>query len=233
MIGAVRSNSKRCGSDFLTHLRVGRELCCASRAGEYGVSRDLHGYLEYSHFFTGCFGLWATVWVNCPSTRPGGRGEMEGDGERGVGGPRPTRRQWAASAHVGEKTRIAEASALAVALHSRPHLPRPRLSSNPLAHRPAMARMPGDDGYYSNAFHHIQAKQSVVIPNHRPPSPTRNLQDRQAPGVRPSALFALAVHPSYLHELYRSLRRPRTYHQMTTSTYAMRIPVAIAPMSNT
>ncbi len=107
------------------------------------------------------------------------------------------------------------------------HLPRPLLASNPLAHRSAMARMPGDDGYYSNALHHIQAKQSVVIPNHRPPSPTRNLQDRQAPGVRPSALFALAVHLSHTHEPRRSPLRPHISRQMTISTSAMRIPVAI------
>lgn len=48
----------------------------------------------------------------------------------------------------------------------------------------AMAHMPGDDGYYSNAYDQLSTKsQSVVLPN-IPPSPTKNLQARQAPHVR-------------------------------------------------
>ncbi len=47
----------------------------------------------------------------------------------------------------------------------------------------AMSRAGSGTGYYPNAYYEAAQKQSVVVPP-TVPSPTRNLQERQAPDVR-------------------------------------------------
>ncbi|KAI8973154.1 Metallo-dependent phosphatase [Trametes punicea] len=50
-----------------------------------------------------------------------------------------------------------------------------------------MEHMATGNGYYSNAYYQMQSKQSVAVSN-VPPSPIRNLQERQAPHIPPPAI---------------------------------------------
>ncbi|KAI0828560.1 Metallo-dependent phosphatase [Trametes gibbosa] len=70
-----------------------------------------------------------------------------------------------------------------------------------------MAHMPGDDGFYSNDVHQMQSNQSVVIPN-LPPSPTRNLQERQAPHVPPPATQLPTDAQFYVRDPHTGRDRP-------------------------
>ncbi|KAI0704532.1 Metallo-dependent phosphatase [Earliella scabrosa] len=69
-----------------------------------------------------------------------------------------------------------------------------------------MAHMPGDNGYYSNAYQHTQSKQSVVLPE--PPSPSRNLQERQAPHIPPPAAHIPRDEEFYVLDLHSGRLRP-------------------------
>ncbi|KAI0780365.1 Metallo-dependent phosphatase [Trametes elegans] len=70
-----------------------------------------------------------------------------------------------------------------------------------------MAQAAGGNGYYSNAYHHMQSKQSVDIPN-IPPSPTRNLQERQAPHVPPPATHIPSDDDFYVQDHHTGRHRP-------------------------
>ncbi|KAI9066182.1 hypothetical protein FKP32DRAFT_413968 [Trametes sanguinea] len=70
-----------------------------------------------------------------------------------------------------------------------------------------MAYMAAEDGYYSNAYHQMQAKQSVPI-SHAPPSPTRNLQERQAPHVPPPATHIPTDEEFFVFDPHTGRNRP-------------------------
>ncbi|KAH9896538.1 Metallo-dependent phosphatase [Cubamyces lactineus] len=70
-----------------------------------------------------------------------------------------------------------------------------------------MAQRPGENGHYSNAYYQMQPNQSVVIPN-IPPSPTRNLQERQAPHVPPPATHIPTDDEFYAFDPHTGRHRP-------------------------
>ncbi|KAI0654987.1 Metallo-dependent phosphatase [Cubamyces menziesii] len=77
-----------------------------------------------------------------------------------------------------------------------------------------MALRPGENGYYSNAYHQMQPNQSVVIPN-IPPSPTRNLQERQAPHVPPPATHIPTDDEFYVFDPHTGRHRPNVDYLKT------------------
>ncbi|KAI0644098.1 Metallo-dependent phosphatase [Trametes meyenii] len=69
-----------------------------------------------------------------------------------------------------------------------------------------MAQMPGGDGYFSNAYHQMQSKQSVA-PN-LPPSPPKDLQARQAPHVAAPAAHIPEDNDFYVLDPHTGRHRP-------------------------
>ncbi|KAI0368493.1 Metallo-dependent phosphatase [Pilatotrama ljubarskyi] len=68
-------------------------------------------------------------------------------------------------------------------------------------------QQPEEVGYYSNAYHQMQSKQSVLIPN-LPPSPARNLQERQAPHIPPPAAHIPPDDDFYVRDPHTGRDRP-------------------------
>ncbi|KAH9916748.1 Metallo-dependent phosphatase [Epithele typhae] len=71
-----------------------------------------------------------------------------------------------------------------------------------------MAHAAGADSRYytSNQYEQARPKQSVVVP--RPPSPPRNLQERQAPHVTPPAAHVPLDEDLFVHDKYTGRQRP-------------------------
>ncbi|KAI0700677.1 Metallo-dependent phosphatase [Cerioporus squamosus] len=70
-----------------------------------------------------------------------------------------------------------------------------------------MSRAGSDTGYYSNAYYEAAQKQSVVVPP-TVPSPTRNLQERQAPHITPPAAHIPSDEAFYTLDPHTGRHRP-------------------------
>ncbi|RPD56606.1 Metallo-dependent phosphatase [Lentinus tigrinus ALCF2SS1-7] len=70
-----------------------------------------------------------------------------------------------------------------------------------------MSRAGSDTGYYPNAYHEAIQKQSVVVPP-TVPSPTTNLQERQAPHITPPAAHIPTDEEFYVLDPHSGRHRP-------------------------